>query len=413
MAPPPAASKKKQDEHTAADYYFDSYSHYGVSKRWRKRWRVGGGDWRAADSRPPAFTRGGMGPTRLSAAAAAARETLSHQNAPPLTLPLPPPLFHCPVLSPGIHEEMLKDSVRTRAYQHAIERNPHLFEGKVVLDVGCGTGILSLFAARAGAKHVYGIECSAIAEQATAIVKENGYADRVTIIRGKVEEIDLPVAGKGVDIIISEWMGYFLLYESMLDTVIYARDKWLAPGGILLPDTATLYVAGIEDAEYRAEKLDFWDDVYGFNMQAIKKLAVGEPLVDVVEPDQVATSVATLQTFDIKTMTKEDAAFTASFELSALRNDYIHALVAFFDVSFTACHTPVRFSTGPASRPTHWKQTVLYLDGTVTLCEGETVSGTLACAPNPGNPRDLDISLSYEAAGRRGKANGAQQFKMR
>jgi protein arginine N-methyltransferase 1 len=68
---------------------------------------------------------------------------------------------------------------------------------------------------------------------------------------------------------------------------------------------------------------------------------------------------------------------------------------------------------GPASRPTHWKQTVLYLDGTVTLCEGETVSGTLACAPNPGNPRDLDISLSYEAAGRRGKANGAQQFKMR
>ena len=70
----------------------------------------------------------------------------------------------------GIHEEMLKDSVRTRAYQHAIERNPHLFEGKVVLDVGCGTGILSLFAARAGAKHVFGIECSAIAEQAAAIV---------------------------------------------------------------------------------------------------------------------------------------------------------------------------------------------------------------------------------------------------
>ena len=309
---------------------------------------------------------------------------------------------------------MLKDSVRTRAYQHAIERNPHLFAGKVVLDVGCGTGILSLFAARAGAAHVYGIECSAIAEQAAAIVRDNGYADRVTIIRGKVEEVDLPgVTGRGVDIIISEWMGYFLLYESMLDTVIHARDKWLAPGGILLPDTATLYVAGIEDAEYRAEKLDFWDDVYGFDMRAIKALAVGEPLVDVVEPDQVATSVATLRTFDIGTMTKEDAALTASFELTAARNDYVHALVAFFDVSFTACHTPVRFSTGPASRPTHWKQTVLYLDSTVTLCEGEALAGTLACAPNPANPRDLDICLTYEAAGRRGKAAGSQQFKMR
>ena len=309
---------------------------------------------------------------------------------------------------------MLKDSVRTRAYQHAIERNPHLFEGKIVLDVGCGTGILSLFAARAGAKHVFGIECSAIAEQATAIVADNGYSDRVTIIRGKVEEVELPGIGPGgVDIIISEWMGYFLLYESMLDTVIWARDKWLAPGGILLPDTATLYLAGIEDAEYRAEKLDFWDDVYGFDMTAIKKLASSEPLVDVVEPDQVATSVATLATFDIATMTKEDAAFTASFDLTAARNDRVHALVAFFDVSFTACHTPVRFSTGPASRPTHWKQTVLYLDSTVTLCEGEALTGTLTCAPNPGNPRDLDIALSYESAGKRGKAGGALTFKMR
>ena len=60
------------------------------------------------------------------------------------------------------------------------------FKDKIVLDIGCGTGILSLFCAKAGAKHVYGIECSAIAEQAEAIVKANGYDDRVTIIKGKV-----------------------------------------------------------------------------------------------------------------------------------------------------------------------------------------------------------------------------------
>lgn len=47
----------------------------------------------------------------------------------------------------------------------------------------------------------------------------------ITIIEGKVEEVELPV--EKVDIIISEWMGYFLFYESMLDTVIFARDKWL------------------------------------------------------------------------------------------------------------------------------------------------------------------------------------------
>ena len=64
-----------------------------------------------------------------------------------------------------------------------------------------------------------------------------------------------------VDIIISEWMGYFLLYESMLDTVIYARDKWLVEGGIMMPDTATLSVCAIEDGQYRHEKIDFWDNV--------------------------------------------------------------------------------------------------------------------------------------------------------
>ena len=54
-----------------------------------------------------------------------------------------------------------------------------------------------------------------------------------------------------VDVIVSEWMGYFLIYESMLDTVIYARDKWLKKGGIMLPDHASLHITAIEDAEYR------------------------------------------------------------------------------------------------------------------------------------------------------------------
>ena len=59
----------------------------------------------------------------------------------------------------------------------------------------------------------------------------NGWGDKVTIIKAKVEEVELPVPK--VDIIVSEWMGYFLFYESMLDTVIFARDKWLADGGLV------------------------------------------------------------------------------------------------------------------------------------------------------------------------------------
>jgi protein arginine N-methyltransferase 1 len=76
----------------------------------------------------------------------------------------------------------------------------------------------------------------------------------VTILKGKVEELTLPV--EKVDIIVSEWMGYFLLYESMLDTVLYARDKWMVPGGLILPDKASLFLTAIEDGEYKNEKIN-------------------------------------------------------------------------------------------------------------------------------------------------------------
>ena len=65
-----------------------------------------------------------------------------------------------------------------------------------------------------------------------------------------------------MDIIISEWMGYFLMYESMLDTVLYARDKWLVPDGLLMPDKCTLSLVAIEDAEYRWEPSQLLSFVY-------------------------------------------------------------------------------------------------------------------------------------------------------
>jgi len=155
----------------------------------------------------------------------------------------------------GIHEEMLKDIVRTKTYQNVITQSSFLIKDKIVLDVGAGTGILSLFCAKAGAKHVYAIECSQMADMANEIVKANGYSNVITVIKGKVEEIELPVPK--VDVIISEWMGYFLLFENMLNTVLYARDKWLTDDGVVLPDRASLHLTAIEDANIRKIKLNF------------------------------------------------------------------------------------------------------------------------------------------------------------
>merc|ERR1719354_177325 len=292
---------------------------------------------------------------------------------------------------------MLKDEVRTLTYRNSMYHNKHLFKDKIVLDVGCGTGILSMFAAKAGAKQVYGVDMSGIVVQAQKIVETNGLADKVTIIRGKIEEIKLPV--EKVDVIISEWMGYCLFYESMLDSVLYARDKWLASDGLMFPDRATMYITAIEDRQYKDDKINWWDDVYGFDMSAIRKVALTEPLVDVVDRNQVVSNNCLIKEIDIQTIKKEDIPFEAPFHLQIKRNDYIQALVTFFNIEFTHCHKRVGFSTAPEAPYTHWKQTVFYLNDYLTCKKGEEVKGTFKMVPNERNNRDMDFNVKIEFNG--------------
>jgi len=313
----------------------------------------------------------------------------------------------------GIHEEMLKDEVRTLTYRNSMWHNKHLFKGKVVLDVGCGTGILSMFAAKAGAAKVIGVDMSSIVDHAKNIVSDNGLSDTVTIIRGKVEEISLPAGVDKVDIIISEWMGYCLFYESMLDTVLYARDKWLAKDGLMFPDKATLYVCGIEDRQYKDDKIHWWDDVYGFDMSSIKKTALTEPLVDSVDRNQVVTNSCLVKEIDIQTCTKEDIPFCSPFHLQIKRNDYMQAIVAFFNIEFSKCHKRVGFSTAPEAPYTHWKQTVFYLDEYLTCKKGEEVNGVFKMKPNTRNVRDLDFEISIDFNGELGTVHEENCYKMR
>jgi type I protein arginine methyltransferase len=289
------------------------------------------------------------------------------------------------------------------------------------------------FAARAGAKHVIGVDMSSIIDKAKEIVHANGLSSKITLLQGKMEEVQMPVQqmnnGK-VDIIISEWMGYFLLYESMLDTVLYARDQYLTKGGKIFPDKATIYMAAIEDGEYKDDKigctfgLDFystvlltrvvWDNVYGFDFSPMKENALTEPLVDTVEMKALVTDPCPVFTIDLNTVTAAELSFSVPFNLRCQRNDFIHALIAWFDIDFTACHKPIRFSTGPHTKYTHWKQTVFYLREVLTVEEGESVAGYLTNKPNAKNKRDLDIQIDYllETADEARYAQGKCSYRM-
>jgi protein arginine N-methyltransferase 1 len=144
-----------------------------------------------------------------------------------------------------------------------------------------------------------------------------------------MEEITLPVPS--VDIIISEWMGYFLLYESMLDTVLWARDKYLVKGGKMLPDRVSMFVAALEDGKYKAEKKSFWDDVYCVDMSCMAPTVLREPLVDVVDSQAIVSSPAKILELNLCTMKPSDVEFVSGYQTHCKTSSKVHGLVAWWD----------------------------------------------------------------------------------
>lgn len=101
------------------------------------------------------------------------------------------------------------------------------------------------------------------------------------------------------------------------------------------------------------------------------------------------------------------------FKLISLRDDFIHAFVAYFDIEFARCHKKIYFSTAPQAQYTHWKQTVFYLKDVLQVKKGEEISGNFHCKPNSKNPRDLDITISFSFKGHFQKIEGVQEYYLR
>jgi len=300
----------------------------------------------------------------------------------------------------SIHEEMIKDYVRTNTYRKAILENAADFKDKVVVDVGCGTCILSFFCIQAGAKKVYAVDASDIVDYAKLVVESNHMTDKIIIMKGKVEDLELP---EKVDIIISEWMGYFLLYEAMLDTVIVARDKWLKPDGLMFPSKAEIFLCALADEQVYKEKLDFWQNVYNIDMSALipfaKKCAFEEPVVDYVPSQNLLAFPKRIFTLDCKTVKISDLQdLKCDFEFSSIIVSDFCGFISWFDVLFEGSGkiAPIRLSTSPDSQYTHWKQVTLYIEEPVQIVQDQKIYGTLRVTPNQENKRYIDTSITYQ-----------------
>ncbi|GAA6022373.1 hypothetical protein JCM8202_000883 [Rhodotorula sphaerocarpa] len=338
-----------------------------------------------------------------------------------------------------IHEIMLKDRVRTLAYRSFIlhPANAPRFQGKVVLDVGCGTGILSMFAAKAGARKVYAVDASNVAYKAMRNIKANGLEETISVIKGKVEEINLP---EKVDVIISEWMGYCLLYECMLDSVLYARDKYLNPDGLMVPSQTSILLSGYAGQPWYDDRVNFWNDVYGFDMQVMKDKIEDEAMIEVVDDGEVVSNEVSIADIYTQTATIASLSFESPFTLSITRPPAsapnattfrLHALLAHFDTYFTSAprladsslrkqsvkedEGEVFFTTGAWDTPTHWKQTMLVLAKPLEVTIGDSLQGNMTVVKDPENSRELNVSAVWSVVDATGekKAVRVQAWKVR
>jgi SAM-dependent methyltransferase len=205
------------------------------------------------------------------------------------------------------HRKYLNDQSRVAAYAHAIAESVR--RGDVVVDLGSGTGILGLLACRAGAKRVYSIEQTGMIEVARAICASNGFDDRVTFLNGHSRGVELP---EKADVVVSDQVGYFGFDADAIEILADARERFLKPGGVLIPARIELCVAPVERPDMAA-RLAFWEKpTEGFDLSAARAWAVNTSYVPVFSPDQLLTAPVTPLSIDVLAAVSP----TVSFDIS-------------------------------------------------------------------------------------------------
>jgi hypothetical protein len=265
----------------------------------------------------------------------------------------------------AIHRAMLADTVRNRAFDRALRRS--VGPADVVLDVGAGTGVLSMMAARAGARRVYAIELS---PAAAALARANtaSWGGRIQVLQGDVAEVDVP---EPVDVVVSEWLGAFGIDENLVAMALVARDRWLRPGGRLLPARVTALAAPVEQVHTLTRPVSVAATPGGTVLRWSDR---GLPAEALLGPAQAmwCTDLATL------TVQQARLPFRAALRWKATRPAVLEGLVAWFDCGFgEGSH----LSNAPGQPATHWGQFVFALRAPVAVHAGQDIAAEITVIP--------------------------------
>lgn len=273
---------------------------------------------------------------------------------------------------PG-QRSMALDAVRNEAYGAALREA--IGPESVVLDLGAGSGIHGLTAARLGARRVYLVEPEDILTVAAEIAAANGLADRVRCLPGRFEDVRLP---EPVDLIVSALTGNFLLAEDLLPTLFRARDAALKPGGLLIPGAATMEAVPVSAPDLHAKEIANWSiPQQGIDLGPARQYAANSIFYrgdDLRDASRLAEPVP-LCTIDF--YRAHEASVHADVTCEVTRSGVCHGWAGWFTMKLGDRW----LSTSPFDARVHWSPAFLPLDPPMPFERGERVSLALDRAP--------------------------------
>lgn len=266
------------------------------------------------------------------------------------------------------HHRMVFDEVRNRAYLEAMRQV--ITPESVVLDLGAGIGVLGLLAAKLGAKKVYCVEPSPVVAQIAILAQANGVADRVVALRGRIEDIALP---EPVDVLLSVFTGNLLFTEGLMPSLYFARDKYLKPGGAMIPDHARLLFAGAEAPKRYSETVGrYRRESLGIDYSAAAANLVNDFYLTERGEDSPLpiTQEAIAIDLDLRTMHEDRVRWQAG--LDVMRDGMLHGLLGWIEIRLGEAW----LSAGPKGADVHWRPILLPMAAPMPVRRGQTVAAT-------------------------------------
>ncbi|HEX6250796.1 MAG TPA: class I SAM-dependent methyltransferase [Gemmatimonadaceae bacterium] len=237
---------------------------------------------------------------------------------------------------------MIADSIRTGAYAAALRAA--IKPGATVVDIGAGTGVLTLLACRYGAARVYAIEPNPAVSVAAESARLNGFEDRVVVIADLSTNF---TPDRRVDVVVSDLHGVLPFWEHHIETVADARDRLLKPGGALIPQSDSLYATVISAPEKYADFTAPWENAdYGVDLSAGREVSLNNWAKYRFDADQMLVEPVLLSTLDYRKVTPADARFSAAVELAVVRPGTAHGFGVWFDCGLS---DGIGFSNAPGS----------------------------------------------------------------